>query len=83
VRLITPKGGIVLDPFLGSGTTAVAAKLEGMRYIGMEIEPQYVEIAEGRIKECEADYEAKAKMYEDENVSKVYDIFDFLGGETK
>jgi site-specific DNA-methyltransferase (adenine-specific) len=78
VRLITPKGGIVLDPYLGSGTTAVAAKLEGMRYIGMELEPQYVAIAEGRIAECEADYATKAKMYKNENVSRVYDVFDFI-----
>ncbi|MDD3035832.1 MAG: DNA methyltransferase [Candidatus Saccharimonadaceae bacterium] len=78
VRLITPKGGIVLDPYLGSGTTAVAAKLEGMQYIGMEREPQYVLIAEGRVKECESDYETKAKIYEDKTVSKVYDIFDYL-----
>jgi site-specific DNA-methyltransferase (adenine-specific) len=78
VRLITPKGGIVLDPYLGSGSTAVAAKLEGMQYIGMEREPQYVLIAEGRVKECESDYETKAKIYEDKTVSKVYDIFDYL-----
>jgi site-specific DNA-methyltransferase (adenine-specific) len=78
VRLITPKGGIVLDPYLGSGTTAVAAKLEGMQYIGMEREPQYVLIAEGRVKECESDYETKAEMYENPEVKQVYDIFDYL-----
>ena len=61
-RMITPKGGVVLDPFLGSGTTAIAAKQEKMHYIGMEIEPKYVAIAEARI---------KAAIVE-------YDIFDFM-----
>lgn len=50
VRLVTRKGGVVLDPFLGSGTTAIACKLEGMKYIGIEKEPEYVKIAEARIK---------------------------------
>ncbi len=50
VRLVTPKGGICLDPFAGSGTTCIAAKLEGMQYIGIEREAEYVEIAENRIK---------------------------------
>ena len=38
VRLITPPNGIVLDPFNGSGTTGVACKLEGMNYVGMELD---------------------------------------------
>jgi hypothetical protein len=37
VRLVTPAGGLVLDPFLGSGTTAAAAELEGMEWIGCEL----------------------------------------------
>ena len=47
--LACPRGGIVLDPFLGSGTTAVAATQSGMHYIGIEREPEYVAIAEARI----------------------------------
>lgn len=45
IRLFTKPGDLVLDPFLGSGTTAVAAKRAGRRYIGIEILPEYVEIA--------------------------------------
>jgi len=48
-RLITPAGGLILDPFAGSGTTGVAAALEGFRFIGIEAEPEYVEIAQARI----------------------------------
>ena len=45
-----PEKGIVLDPFMGSGTTALAAKLLGRNYIGIEKNPEYVKIAEERIK---------------------------------
>lgn len=49
VRLVTPPGGLVLDPFLGSGTTAVAATLEGFDWIGCELTPEYIPIIEGRV----------------------------------
>lgn len=48
-RLITPPGGIVLDPFCGSGSTLKAAELEGFSAIGIELDPAYVEIARRRI----------------------------------
>ena len=48
-RLITPKGGTVLDPFMGSGSTGMAAKDEGFEFIGIEREKEYFEIAEKRI----------------------------------
>jgi len=48
-RLITPPGGVVLDPFSGSGTTLIAAKQEGFGYIGIELSEEYVEIAEARL----------------------------------
>ena len=50
VRLACPKDGIVLDPFMGSGTTGVAAALEGRRFVGVEMDPKYFEIAAARIK---------------------------------
>ena len=49
-RLVTPKGGTVLDPFMGSGSTGMAAKDEGFDFIGIEKEREYYEIAEARIK---------------------------------
>lgn len=49
VRLVTPPGGTVLDPFLGSGTTAIAAEMEGFDWIGIEREAEYVAIAEARL----------------------------------
>jgi DNA modification methylase len=45
-----PKNGIVLDPFMGSGTTAVVAKRLGRNWIGIELNPKYIEIAQKRIK---------------------------------
>jgi site-specific DNA-methyltransferase (adenine-specific) len=48
-RLVTPKGGIVLDPFMGSGSTGMACKDEGFEFIGIEREKEYFEIAEKRI----------------------------------
>jgi len=62
VRLVTPKGGVCLDPFLGSGTTAVACKSEKFDYIGIELSQEYADIAEARI---------KAEVVQ-------YDIFDIL-----
>ena len=46
----TPTGGIVLDPFMGSGTTGIAAKNTGRDFIGIEKEEEYVKIAEARIR---------------------------------
>jgi len=48
-KLITPPGGVVLDPFTGSGTTGIAAIQEGFEFIGIEKEAEYVEIARARI----------------------------------
>jgi DNA modification methylase len=48
-RLVTPRGGVVLDPFLGSGSTGKAAVLEQYRFIGIEISENYINIARQRI----------------------------------
>lgn len=58
VRLITPPGGVVLDPFMGSGSTGKAALLEGARFVGIEREPEYFDVAAARLRhalELEAD----------------------------
>ncbi len=56
VRLVTPAGGCVLDPFAGSGTTGKACAIEGFTFIGMELSPEYAAIAQAR---CDA---ARAKI---------------------
>ncbi len=48
-RLVTPPGGLVLDPFTGSGSTGIAAMSEGLRFLGIEREAEYVELARRRI----------------------------------
>ena len=50
IKLIVEPGGVVLDPFLGSGTTLCAAVLEGVEAIGIEMNPEYIQIAEARIR---------------------------------
>jgi DNA modification methylase len=50
VRLVTPRGGVVLDPFAGSGSTLVAAEAEGFASLGIELTPDYLDIAERRVK---------------------------------
>ena len=49
----TPTGGVILDPFMGSGTTGMAAVLEGRDFIGIELNAEYLEIAERRIAEVQ------------------------------
>jgi DNA modification methylase len=52
-RLITPPNGVILDPFMGSGSTGIAACLEGFRFVGMEMDPDYFNIASSRIENYE------------------------------
>ena len=52
VRLVTPPGGVVLDPFCGSGSTGRGAILEGMSFIGIDLDEDYLEIARRRINAC-------------------------------
>lgn len=53
VRLVTPPNGIVLDPFMGSGSTGISALLEGFRFCGMEMSEEYFKIAQARIENYE------------------------------
>jgi DNA modification methylase len=49
IRLVTPKGGVTLDPFMGSGSSGKAAVRGGFDFIGIEREEEYYQIAEARI----------------------------------
>lgn len=49
VRLITPPGGVVLDPFMGSGSTGKAAMREGVKFIGIELDREYFKLARARV----------------------------------
>lgn len=65
-RLVTPPGGVVLDPFCGSGSTGKAAVIEGFSFIGVELDSDYAEIARRRLKAA--------------NDNKVVKQLDMLGG---
>ena len=47
-RLVTPPDGLLLDPFMGSGSTGKGALLEGFRFVGIDLDPAHVAIAEAR-----------------------------------
>jgi DNA modification methylase len=59
-RLVTPPSGTVLDPFMGSGSTGIAAGAESFNFVGIELDPDYFAIAEQRIKENELPSETLA-----------------------
>ena len=50
VRLVVPPGGVVLDPFAGSGSTGIAAVLEGRQFVGIERQAEYIQIARARLR---------------------------------
>jgi len=51
VKAGCPKGGIILDPFMGAGTTALVAQKLGRKYLGIELNPAYIKIAENRLRQ--------------------------------
>lgn len=65
IKLVTPPGGVVLDPFTGSGSTGKAAILEGFDFIGIELTEEYLPIIEGRLAHAEK-MRAEAEAKEDE-----------------
>jgi site-specific DNA-methyltransferase (adenine-specific) len=60
VKLVTPPGGTVLDPFTGSGSTGKAALLNGFKFIGIELTADYLPIIEGRLKHAAETYANQA-----------------------
>jgi site-specific DNA-methyltransferase (adenine-specific) len=68
-RLVTPPSGIVLDPFMGSGSTGKAAMLEGFGFIGIERDSEYSNIARARISAAHLDeqireYETQISLFD-------------------
>lgn len=53
IKLVAPQGSTILDPFTGSGSTGKAAILNGYKFIGIELTPEYLPIIEGRLKHAE------------------------------
>ena len=53
IKVGTNPGELVLDPFMGSGTTAAVAQRLGRQYVGYELEPEYIKIAEERLRDGE------------------------------
>jgi DNA modification methylase len=68
IRLVAPRGAVVLDPFMGSGSTGCAAMVEGMKFVGIDITPEYVDIARRRLAwwSCSLDGNAIIKTEEDD-----------------
>lgn len=88
VRLVTPRGGLVLDPFAGSGTTGIAALLEKCSFTGIELDPRHVEIANARIAAAEcrdiyagSDGSTKLREKGDERQASLFDFSSPTVGE--
>jgi DNA modification methylase len=62
-RLVTPPGGTILDPFMGSGSTGKAAKLEGFKFIGIEREAEYIAIARARIDAAKEEQDNQLELF--------------------
>ncbi len=70
-RLVTPVGGLVYDPFTGSGSTGKAAILEGFEFVGSELDPEYTDIANARLKHALENKDRLADEYVLEHIEKV------------
>jgi site-specific DNA-methyltransferase (adenine-specific) len=66
IKLVTPKGGVVLDPFMGSGSTGKAAIKNDFNFIGIEREKEYFDIAKTRIEHAKGSGLFKPEINQDE-----------------
>lgn len=71
IKLVTPKGGIVLEPFAGSGTTLVAAKKLGYNFIGIEKEAEYIKIIEARLSSIKEHQQVLLSQNEDDKPKSI------------
>lgn len=71
IQCFCPENGVVLDPFVGSGTTALAAKALGRNFIGIDISPEYVELCKKRIIQDSESYVEKTKKWEEQKGSLI------------
>lgn len=78
LNLLTPPGALVLDPFMGSGSTAVACKNTGRRYIGYEINPEYCKDARRRVSETS---HAALRLFENEQQTNRFNLSNSRNGE--
>lgn len=69
IRLVTPPGGIVFDPFMGSGSTGKAAMLEGKRFVGAELSPEYFDIACRRIEAAYKQAKSQPALFDELQVT--------------
>lgn len=74
VRMVTPPKGIVLDPFMGSGSTGKACKLLDFDFIGIEMDEEYIEIAKARIENAGKNEEIEVSL---EQKKKIHKFFTF------
>ena len=74
VRMVTPINGTVLDPFMGSGSTGKACKLLDFDFIGIELDPEYIEIAKARIENAGINEEIEISVEQKKNTHKFFDI---------
>jgi len=74
--------GLVIDPYCGSGTTLVAAKLLGHDFIGIDISPEYVDHAQSRLHDCESERRTLLEELEKHKVSKTFSERKQNGGYT-
>ncbi len=63
IKLVTPAGGTVLDPFTGSGSTGKAALLDGFQFVGVELTEEYLPIIEGRLRWANEQEETDGKLF--------------------